>query len=89
MLFRDMTFYMIVCTLTKIFHSDLRQIRILLLFMLSVFSLCHSRQSLFQNMELAIRNHAAYKSPFMLLMIATDGGNKTISNVQTYFQQWL
>ena len=43
MLFRDMTFYMIVCTLTKIFHSDLRQIRIFTAF--HAVSFLHVSQS--------------------------------------------
>ena len=68
---------MIVYTLTEIFHSDLQQVRI--------FSVFHAVNFLRVSQlpvpvpELGINNAklcSIFKSPLMLSMIVTNGGNK-------------
>ena len=60
--FRDISFDMIVCTLTEIFHAHLQLISIFAVSMLQVISVCHSCESLSQNLELVILNHTEYLS---------------------------
>ena len=93
MLFRDISFDMIMFTLTEILHVHLQQIRTLLFFFLlltSFLHICHNCESLSQNLELAILNHTEYiKLPLIPLVIVNNSGNK-IFNVkytnQTYIQ---
>ena len=77
MLSRDIRFYMIVYTLTEIFHSDLQQIRIFTGF--HAVSFLRVSQLSVAVPELGINNSKScgiFKSPLMLSMIVTSGGNK-------------
>ena len=57
MLFRDISFDMIICTSTEIFHSHFQHVNFLLFFNLPIFSMCHNCESLSQNLEIAVLNH--------------------------------
>ena len=77
MLFMDISFDMIVYTLIEIFHSDLQQIRMFTVF--HAFSFLRMSQVPVPVQELGIRNSKSsgiFKSPFMLLMIVSNAGNK-------------
>ena len=64
MLFRDSSFDMIIFILTEILQAHFQQIRILLFVRFASFSICHNRESLSQNLELAILNHTEYLSNY-------------------------
>ena len=53
MLFRDISFDMIIFILAEILQAHFQQIRILLFFMLPVFFIGHNCESLSQNFELS------------------------------------
>ena len=77
MLSRDISFYMIVYILTEIFHSDLQQARIFTVF--HAVSFLRVSQLPVPVPELGINNAkpcSIFKSPLMLSMIVTNGGNK-------------
>lgn len=77
MLSKDINFYMIVYTLTEIFHSYLQQVSIFTVFhavnFLRVSQLPVPVPELGTN---SAKPCIIFKSPFMLSMIVTNGGNK-------------
>ena len=65
--------------------SDLQQVKIIPVFMLTVFSLYSNCQSLSHYLELEILNHV-----YVTILVADDSKQwkkQTISNVQICFQQ--
>ena len=62
MLFSDFSFDIIIFILAEIHLAHFQQIRILLFFVLPVFSICQNCKCLSQNLELAVVNHTEYLS---------------------------
>ena len=77
MLVTNIGFDMIVYTLTEIFHSDLQQVRIITVY--NAVSFLGVSQLPVPVRLLRISNSKPcniFKSPFMLLLIVNNGGNK-------------
>ena len=92
MLFRDISFGMIILILAEIRQAHFQQIRILLFFfffffVLPVFSICNNCESMSQNLELAILNHTGYLITINSVDNSKQWSQQIISFEQIHFQQ--
>ena len=88
MLFRDISFDMIICTSLEILHVYLQQIKLFAVFETANF--LHMSQLRVPVPELGINSSKPYrkfKSPLISLLIVNNGGNKIFRMCKSIFSK--
>ena len=79
MLLGDISFDMIICTPTEIFHALFQQIMFLLFFMFPISSMCHNCESLSPKLGISrSKPFRKFKSPLISLMVINTGEKNLI-----------